>query len=574
MQQVAHEETAAGQVPSTLARAQELLQLGRFEESRNQPAAAEQAYRQALELHASSLEAWLCLGLMLERLGRTAEAEECQIQALRLEPERLLGVLRGAALQNPRSAQAHHNLGIALLQLHRREAPIHFIAALKIDPDFFEAAEALGRSLLEAGLFNDAIEAFREARRIRPRSVDIRLRLANACMIARQLHAARAEYEELLREQPGLAAAQAGLATVYVELGQFTKPRALLERALSERPDDHWARIQYAWLLLRHGDFGSGWDFYESRWAALPTKAAFERGFTQPRWQGESLAGRTLLVTREQAFGDEILFASVIPDVLREAAHCVIECDRRLEGLYRRSFPTATVLAVDSKSSDWDRVLPDRLPQLPSIDCWSPIGSLPRFRRRGPADFPRHDGYLRADEAHAEHWRERLREIGDGLKVGISWRGGTAVSRAALRSVTLEQLAPVLGLRGTRFVSLQYGDQAEELRSFAAAHGTAIQHWPEALADYDETAALVAGLDLVISVCTAVVNLAGALHRPTWVMAPLVPDARYGWQGETMIWYPSVRVFRQEKLDTWAPVITRVRRNLQELLRAETGHDF
>jgi hypothetical protein len=127
-----------------------------------------------------------------------------------------------------------------------------------------------------------------------------------------------------------------------------------------------------------------------------------------------------------------------------------------------------------------------------------------------------------------------------------------------LRSVELAQLAPVLGTPGTRFVSLQYGECGEDIARFRARHGIAVEHWPDALADYDETAALVAALDLVISVQTAVVHLAGALGRPVWVLVPAVPEWRYQLHGEDVPWYPSARLFRQAAAGEWAEVCERI----------------
>ena len=138
-----------------------------------------------------------------------------------------------------------------------------------------------------------------------------------------------------------------------------------------------------------------------------------------------------------------------------------------------------------------------------------------------------------------------------------------------MRSLTLEQLRPILATRATHFVSLQYDECADEIKAFGASAGIPIHHWQEAIDDYDETAALAGALDLVISVCTAVVHLCGALGRPVWVMAPFVAEWRYGREGPSMIWYPSVRMFRQHKLDDWSPVMAAVKRALHAVARGE-----
>jgi tetratricopeptide (TPR) repeat protein len=564
-------EALAVTVPGERHEAEQYYTLGRAHKARNDLSAAEQAYRHSLRLRPDYLDAWVSLGIVLRATGQLAEAEACQCEALQLDPHSFLALLNlGAVLSslarfteaadcfrraiaiNPRSAKAHCNLGIALVQLREPEATLQLDAALRIDPDFFEAAEALGKALLEIGAFEHAIESLSRARRLRPDSLDIQLMLAAAYFGARRFEAARTEYERMLLENPGIPAALSGLATVYAEQGEYAKPRALYEQAIAQQPDYHQARANYAWLLLRHGDFARGWDFYESRWIGTPGAAGFERGFAAPRWQGEPLAGKTLLITREQGFGDELLFASVFSEVLREATHGIIECDVRLETLFRRSFPSATVFGVGGNEPRENRAVERKLDQLPRFDYWTPSGSLPRYRRRNAEDFPRHEGYLQAHAERTVHWKARLDALGHGLKIGVSWRGGTPRSRNGLRSLTLERLAPVLKAPGVHFVNLQYGQCRGEIDSFSGMRGVPIHHWAEAIEDYDETAALVSALDLVVSVCTAVVNLGGALNRPVWVMAPLVPDARYGCEGRTTIWYPSVRVFRQPQLDASA----------------------
>jgi len=558
---------------SVRSRAEQHYALGRTHKARNELPEAEHAYREALRLQPEYLDAWVSLGILLRSLERLAEAEECQRRALQLDPRSFLALLnlgtvltsrsrfaeaagffRRALEINPLSAKAHCNLGTALLRLNDAQAAYHFTETLKLEPNHFEAALNLGKSCLETGQFERATEALALAHRLEPGSLETQFLLATAHFRAGRFEIARAQFERLIRGHPKWPTPLVGLASVLAELGQYSEPRALFERALALDPDDAQVRMYYSLLLLRHGDFARGWDFYESRSAALLRIHAIERDFAEPRWNGEPLGGRTLLITREQGFGDELLFASVLPEVVREAGHTIVECDRRLLTLFQRSFPQATVLAVEGPGERRER-----------FDCWIPAGSLPRFRRRGPEDFPQHQGYLCADPARVAWWKTRLDALGPGLKVGLSWRGGTAVTRASVRSLTLDQLAPVLTTSGVHFVSVQYGRHDAEIAGFSASHGISIQHWQEAIDDYDETAALVSALDLVVSVCTAVVNLGGALSRPVWVMAPLVPDARYGCQGPKSIWYPSLRVFRQPELDAWEPVIADVASALSEV---------
>src|SRR6185295_7058678 len=148
----------------------------------------------------------------------------------------------------------------------------------------------------------------------------------------------------------------------------------------------------------------------------------------------------------------------------------------------------------------------------------------------------------------------RLAALPPGLKIGLSWRGGTPLTRNAMRSIPIERLLPLLKQERISFVNLQYGEVKEDLDRMARRHGVTVEHWQEAIDDYEETAALLCALDLTISVCTAVVHLGGALGRPVWAMAPLRPEARYGASGNTMPWYASVRMFRQTGIEDWDSV--------------------
>jgi hypothetical protein len=178
--------------------------------------------------------------------------------------------------------------------------------------------------------------------------------------------------------------------------------------------------------------------------------------------------------------------------------------------------------------------------------------------RRRPEDFPQHAGFLTADSQKIDQWKARLAALGPGPKIGLSWQGGVGHTGRARRSLTLEQLLPVLRRRDAHFVSLQYTDVAAEIREFQARQGIPIHHWQEAIDDYDETAALVIALDKVLTVCTAIVHLTGALGRPALVMVPFGSDWRYGATGEQMLWYPSVRLIRQRAIGDWSAVLQTV----------------
>ena len=503
---------------------------------------------QAVALAPDWPDAHLGHGNIQQLLGDAPRAEASYRRALELDP--------GAA-------PAHYNLAVLLERAGRTEEALQSLRrAHELDPGRAEVTWDLVRRLLDAG---ELVAARSAAERTLARSTGS----AAAHKASGLVHLIRHEPQLALERFEGAAALapddaeawlHAGIAAQ--ELARLDDAFAAYERALQIRPDYPQALWRRSLVRLLKGEFERGWPDYEVR---LVSDGSPRRRFLQPRWQGEPLAGRTLLVHAEQGLGDEIMFASCLPELIAEARHCVIDCHPKLAAIFQRSFPAASVHGgVQSEDISW-------LGAYPAPDYQIPAGSVPLIRRNQAGEFPRHAGYLRADPLKVAAWKTRLGSLGRGLKVGISWRGGTPLSRAQLRSLTLEQLLPVLRLAGVRFIDLQYTDTAGERAALEERSGVTIAHWPEALADYDETAALVGALDLTLSVCTAVVHLAGALGKEAWVMTPFSPEWRYGQAGERMIWYPSVTLVRQPRYGEWAPVIAVIERRLAQRAAGGAG---
>jgi tetratricopeptide (TPR) repeat protein len=484
------------------------LALGDVRLEQGDPAAAAVCFRSALAAAPDSPEACLKLGSVLRGAGSLDEA---------------LAVLRRAYELAPQAPGTLRALFDVLLQVDNYgKARVLAENAAARDPASYEARLLLGRALQKLNEPERALECYETARRM------------------------RADDAELYDMR----------GSTYQELGRLEEAFADYERALALRPHFPLAAFHRAMARLLTQDFERGWEDYELRLLEAGEHA------TLPRWDGAEPRGKTILVGREQGLGDEIMFASILPELLRAGGHWIVECDPRLRALFSRSFPGAMFFGSVGGG------LPLRIAR-ERIDAQIPAGSLPRLRRESIADFPRHAGYLQADARLAAQWRDRLTQLGGGLKVGIAWTGGVRRTRREMRSIALEQLLPVLRTPGARFVSLEYvAGAADELGKLETRHGVRIEHWREAIDDYDETAALVQSLDLVVSVCTSVVHLGGALGRPVWVMAPYSPEWRYGFSGEAMPWYPSVRLFRQPAYGRWDPVIAAVARELAALAPA------
>lgn len=402
--------------------------------------------------------------------------------------------------------------------------------------------------LLEADRLDDALALAAQAVARDPRAAEAHLALGLAWQKSHEPARALECCAAAERLRPGDPALHDLRGAALQELGRLDEAMAAYERALALDPAYVHARYHRGLLRLLRGEFAAGWDDYELR--RVDVRSALHASSAPtglPYWDGSALDGRAILVRREQGLGDEIMFASLQPQLAASARRVLLECDPRLKGLFARSFPGVEVLG-DALQGAAGRA-----------EVEAGAASLARFARRSAADFPRHGGYLVADPARVARWRERLAGLGEGLKVGISWTGGVRRTRRAVRSIPLGQWLPVLSVPEVRFVSLQYTAEAPaELEALRAGEGVAVAHWDEAIAVYEETAALVEALDLVVSVCTSLVHLGGALGRPVWVLAPHSPEWRYGFAGESMPWYPSVRLFRQPATADWEPAIAAV----------------
>ena len=516
--------------------------------ARGESDAAIRKLEEALELRHDFAEAHVSLGQIYHARGQLDDASDCYALATHFRDDLPI---------------AHLQRGLLALDRGKfSEAQCHLERAIALKPDDAVAHNALGAALLKLSQVDAAAASFRRALALKSDLAKAHSNLGYLLFRELEQFAAGARHIEIaLALAPGDESVLCNWTMLLQQQGRFDEVLALSERLLSVDPGLHEVRVNRALVQLTRGEFASGWENYEAR-KLMPPYSRIARPW--PEWDGGPLAGKTLLVYAEQGVGDEIMFASCLPDVIRAATHCTVECSPKLEPLFRRSFPSARIFAKHgpglAAGGGW---LGER------VDCQAAAGSLPRYLRRAHADFPRHTGYLVADPARVMHWKSRLAQLGPGVKVGISWRGGVESTRRSLRSIPLEHWPPILSCADAHFVSLQYTDARAELADLRARHGIEVQLWQDAIDDFDETAALVSALDLVVTVQTTVAHLSGALGRAAWVMIPRIPEWRYLERGETMPWYPAVRLHRQAVAGDWRDVMQTVAANLSR--RAHVG---
>lgn len=375
---------------------------------------------------------------------------------------------------------------------------------------------------------------------------------------------AREYFERAQADLPLNADIQNNLGTLYINEGKPSKAMEHLEVALTVDPNHAQAHWNRSLCYLENGDYEKGWPEYD--WG-VRAKVRLERNYSKdalPFWNGEKNA--RIVVYGEQGIGDEILFASLLPELVADSELVVFECHRKLHKLFAASFPELDIYPTrEDETITWP--FNNDGSNKYNFTHKIAIGSIPRFYRPNLSSFPGVP-YITPTPAAELAWAERLAALPPGPRIGISWMGGHKKTRMEVRSIELEKLLPILS-QNAQFISLQYTPAEEEIERFEKAHGIKIHHWPEACYSpvYDDTAGLVSNLDLVITVCTSLVHLAGSMGVPTWVMTPSRPAWRYRLDLDSMPWYGSVVLFRQSP-DTveWQPVVDEVAANLQDLL--------
>lgn len=331
-------------------------------------------------------------------------------------------------------------------------------------------------------------------------------------------------------------------------LGEFESASATLDKLLSITPEDPALHYAYSHLLLLQHNFSQGWENYRFR---LQATVDSYRPIPLPEWQGEELNGRSILITIEQGLGDQIMFASCLPDVLAmKPAHLYLEAHTRLAPLFQRSFPQITVIATtQTQQFSW-------LEQARQAECHTQLGDLPRLFRSDTAAFlSQQSPYLTPCPQKVLAWKQQLQDKQGRLKIGFAWKGGTEKTRSHVRSLKLADFTPLFNLGEATWVSLQYGSTPSDQATAPAMPADSSLFFPEAVGqDLDDFAALVSSLDLVITACNTTVHMAGALGIPCWVLTPKIPEWRYGLTN-SMPWYPSVSLFRQHAEGDWEEVL-------------------
>jgi tetratricopeptide (TPR) repeat protein len=475
---------------------------------------------------------------VLRRVGRLRAAED---------------MLRTLTTIAPRSWQSWHNLGQTLKDLERYdEAAAAMRRAVMLEPGFGPNHGVLGEVLHHLGRLHSAEVSLRRA--IELGCVDDHAMwtvLGNNQRMLGRLDESLAMVSRALELAGGSPAAHSNVGVVLMQLGRFDESVAHFHQAIAGEPDNNGFHGYLGYALLSAGRLAEAFDPWDR--AIQGGLRGIERDVNVPQWTTADTDAR-VLVYREQGVGDEIMLASMYPDLVERAREVIIECDTRLVPLFARSFPGAEVRAQTHDES--------RRETMHDFDRASPAGSLIRWLRPSLDAFPDRRSFLVADPERVAAWKDRLAEVGPAPYVGISWRSKIQTAERRLEYTRLDEWGDIFATPGITWVNLQYDDCNRELRDAQTRFGVRINRWDwlDLMNDFDEVAALMCALDLVVAPFNAVAMLSGGLGVPTVAMGN-----RYGW-GELgsgrMPWQPSIAVASRMPNEEWDEVLSNAARRV------------
>ncbi len=561
--------------------------------------------RQLIEAVPDHAEAWHLLGVIALQTGNTVAAADCLQRVLTLTPDNFeaqnnLGIalrhmgkledakncfLRATELC-PAHAQAHHNLANAQQELGNiDEAITGYRRALALDPANASYQFNLAKTLHQKGNSSEAAAAYGRAIELQPTNAEAHFAFANLCREHQQdaeaislyrraielnpkhaeacsnlgvvlknhdmLPEALACFRHAIELQPQNVELQFNMACIVNEQGELAAATELFDCVLAKQPTHAEARFNRALLSLQHGDFDRGWPEFEWRWR---TEQLRPREFTQPRWNGEPLNGKTILLYAEQGLGDTFQFIRYAALVKRLGGTVLVECFKSQKKIL------SSYQGCDQLLAEGD--------ELPPFDLQAPLLSLPGIFKTNIATMPAEVPYLFADPTLVKQWRQRLASIA-GFRIGINWRGRPGRGNFRKRDIFLPWFEKLAAVPSVKLISLQQGIGKDDLLDhhtvppIIALEGDVDNaHGP-----FMDTAAIMMNLDLVVTSDTSIAHLAGALGVPVWLALPFTAEWRWFLDRSDSPWYPTMKLFRQRAWRDWQSVFEAMQAELSELVR-------
>ena len=532
--------------------------------------AAMESYHRAIANDPSLMESHYNLGVLYFQLGRWPAAAARFRAAWALSPRFVPAVFnlaqtyeaagfhpaaveayRLATLIDPAYTPAVYNLGLLLFRMRRyAEAANALQRSTENDPNDYRAHNNLGMALHHIGKLDEAMAAFEAAIRLKPDFAGALQNIGNVHMDRGQWDQTLSYYRRALDHNQHDPAAHHAMAKLYLENLDLANARRHFETTVALQPDNATAQFDLATLYLLQGDYTEGWKRLHWRFKRPQSHIrVYPFQHQLPAWNGRPFKDRTLLVHCEQGLGDTIQFARFIPLIKSLGGKVWFQVQSPLLPLFAE-FPGV------------DRLLglTDRPPDLAGVDLVIPIMSVPGCLNITEATIPRSVPYLHSHGDRAKKWRNQI--LPDAFKIGIVWSGNPMHVNDARRSCPIHHFHRLSRMAGIQLYSLQKNRDPSEYQHLISSG--AMIHLGDQLQDFGDTAAVIAHMDLIITVDTAMAHLAGAMGRPVWILLPYLPDWRWGLNGEQSIWYPQARLFRQPQRGAWDALFEQVRTALEK----------
>ena len=567
------------------------------------------SYDKSISLNSGYAEVYSSRGVLLKELGELNASIDSHNKAIALKPA---------------SAEFHSNQGLTFIGLKQLDSAVaSFDMAVALKPDYAEAYSNRGLALQELKQFDEAFANYDKAIALKPDLAEAYSNRANALLALRDLnltvvgseeaitpkslycktyiargHAlnesemlceAISIYDKAIALKPELAEAHSNRGFALIGLKKFNSALTSIDRAINLKPDYAEAfcnkgfalqeleqldgavanydkaielkpdYVQANWnkssLLLSIGEFHQGFNLYEWRWRKDEC-LKLKRDFQQPLWLGEeSLSSKTVLLHAEQGLGDTIQFCRYVKMVADLGAKVILEVQKPLKRLLKDLPGVATLISKGDP--------------VPEFDFHCPLLSLPLAFKTELQTIPAVNGYIKAEPERVALWADRLKR--DELKIGISWQGSQGTKVDIGRSFELKLFENIAALPNVKLISLQKGYGSEQLRNMP--QGMQVLDFEDEL-DTDgaflDSAAVMMNLDLVITSDTALAHLAGTLGVKTWIALKYVPDWRWMLERKDSPWYPSMTLYRQQRIDDWQPVFTQIELDITSILNGAT----
>ena len=495
---------------------------------------AEQSARKAVQSSAKRFEAQMALGTALFAMHRFDQALSAFQEAVNLDST---------------SGPAYRRLGITLYHLGRvGKAAEILLLADRLSPGDAETMNQIAMALERNGRSEDARQWFNRVAQMQPQGADGLFHKANALEALDRPEEAIDAYRHAIALNPTLWTI--GYATALEKLGRTDEALEHYRLLKDREPSFPLGHLNYGMALLRKKSFNEGWKEYD--WRRF-TATALPRNYPQPLWREQDISAKRLLLYAEQGLGDTILMARYVPLVLAgRPSRVILECQPELT-----TFPQIELAPMQGSSSEFD--------------LHASLFDLPLIFNTTLETIPAAVPYLKPSTEKVASWRSRLGA--GGMKIGLAWAGGASNTLNRIRSMPLSAMAPLAGVdsKAVRFISLQKGAPAKEVATPPA--GMFIEDYNADLKDFDETAALIACLDLVITVDTAVAHVSGALGQKTWLLLPFAWFWLYLENRSDSPWYPTMRLFRQSTRGDWSGPMKQIAAELHQLAQSQQRQD-